>query len=534
MINTVKTVMEMSKQLSKTGVIAAIVLVTMGTVEAAEWATSYGSYIQGLTKGGSALPTGRSDPNYALGPTDTYFFGLGYGGFMELGFDGPVGGELTVFEETWGNYPPETADVYGSKDGTTWTFLGTADNSNGLGSAKQHPSTFSLDTCYSYIRINDTTNPSLHGSSSDAFDVNSVSAEYLCQDCGEPVEIPLIAGQTMDAGTVTVYNDGEFLYVTYETTGDWHMTETHLHVACDPADIPQTKKGNPIPGQFDYSETHDPGVESYEVKIDLDDLQCSDVYIAAHAVVEQRDKECIDFEEFSEYDDVSTVSTEFGDVSFYMASSNPLVGLSIGDTGNLTPAQGMYPVVAEGDTGSGSPEYTGIVAFTVRDSGNPYRDDWVKDDGGTGAGGKLLTDSLDLSRTNLLQHAYSQYLAIVIDMSDIEELEGMSLAGIDLDWTETWKFQFFDENNVLIHEETVGPAADNSGDGVAIPISYSSPEVSKLAIWGSMNLGERERIGYAIDNVCVYSSEDETAWGEGHDFPGSSWGMYFDFGIKDC
>ena len=62
----------------------------------------------------------------------------------------------------------------------------------------------------------------------------------------------LIAGggnvkSAIDVGDVTVTNDCTNLYVTYRTTPGWCITETHLHVAGSEVDIPQTKKGNPIP-----------------------------------------------------------------------------------------------------------------------------------------------------------------------------------------------------------------------------------------------------------------------------------------------
>jgi len=34
----------------------------------------------------------------------------------------------------------------------------------------------------------------------------------------------------LDVGDISVWNDGDYLYVKYETTGDWDLTETHLPV----------------------------------------------------------------------------------------------------------------------------------------------------------------------------------------------------------------------------------------------------------------------------------------------------------------
>lgn len=101
-----------------------------------------------------------------------------------------------------------------------------------------------------------------------------------------PTEVNLIAGQTMIAGTVTVINDAEYIYVTYTTTGGWVLTQTHLYVgACNL--IPVNNPGNPIPGQFPYSGTHNNITTiTYQVpisKIPVGSCGC----IAAHAVVKQ-------------------------------------------------------------------------------------------------------------------------------------------------------------------------------------------------------------------------------------------------------
>jgi hypothetical protein len=102
----------------------------------------------------------------------------------------------------------------------------------------------------------------------------------------DPFVTDLIAGQHTDVGDVTVWNDGTYLNVTYVVNEPgWYLTETHLHVACDLEDIPQTKKNNPIPGRFDYKGEHD-YITEYTYAIPLSEIECDDVFIAAHAVVE--------------------------------------------------------------------------------------------------------------------------------------------------------------------------------------------------------------------------------------------------------
>jgi len=76
----------------------------------------------------------------------------------------------------------------------------------------------------------------------------------------------LRAGQSIDAGTVTVSYDGEELCVTYETKDDWQLVETHFTIAEILEDIPQTKKGNPKVGHFLYG---DDGLGEYDAEDNL-------------------------------------------------------------------------------------------------------------------------------------------------------------------------------------------------------------------------------------------------------------------------
>ena len=107
--------------------------------------------------------------------------------------------------------------------------------------------------------------------------------------------ITLYAGQDISVGTVTVSNDDTNLYVTYNTTGGWVMTETHLAVATTLPGIPQTKKGNPIPGQFPYKHEDLGYVTSDPYEIPLVDLGVGadkTIYIAAHAKVIRPIEDC--------------------------------------------------------------------------------------------------------------------------------------------------------------------------------------------------------------------------------------------------
>ena len=110
----------------------------------------------------------------------------------------------------------------------------------------------------------------------------------------KPDVVTLIAGQTIPVGTVSVWNDGINIYVQYETTGDWVMTETHLAVATTSDSIPQNKNDNPIPGHFQYNHEDRGCIKSDPYTIPLSEIgaggiECEELlYIAAHALVQKQ------------------------------------------------------------------------------------------------------------------------------------------------------------------------------------------------------------------------------------------------------
>ncbi|MHC4558715.1 MAG: hypothetical protein ACYS80_15595 [Planctomycetota bacterium] len=105
-------------------------------------------------------------------------------------------------------------------------------------------------------------------------------------------EVDLIAGQNTVVGTVKVTHalvDGTYVVsVEYDVTVEfWKLTETHVHVAKELSDIPQTNKGKPIPGNFEYGMVHDPPVRNYIYEIPVPSWEPdNDLYIVTHAVVE--------------------------------------------------------------------------------------------------------------------------------------------------------------------------------------------------------------------------------------------------------
>ena len=60
-------------------------------------------------------------------------------------------------------------------------------------------------------------------------------------------------GEKIKVGSVHVWQDVGGVRVTYRVKEPWCFTELHLAVKGSEAEIPQTKNGSPIPGQFEYS-----------------------------------------------------------------------------------------------------------------------------------------------------------------------------------------------------------------------------------------------------------------------------------------
>lgn len=105
-------------------------------------------------------------------------------------------------------------------------------------------------------------------------------ADRTSEECETIID--LIAGQHYDAGEVIISNDAEFIYVTFATSENWFLSETHLFVG-QIEDLPLTPLGNPKIGRFPYSSTHELATSfTYTIPID-ESLDC--YVIAAHATV---------------------------------------------------------------------------------------------------------------------------------------------------------------------------------------------------------------------------------------------------------
>jgi hypothetical protein len=78
----------------------------------------------------------------------------------------------------------------------------------------------------------------------------------------------LYAGQTIDAGTASVWNSREKLQIQVEALEGWRISEIQIYVGTDP--VP-TKKGNPVPGKFPYKKEYADPSHQHTLVLDLEE-----------------------------------------------------------------------------------------------------------------------------------------------------------------------------------------------------------------------------------------------------------------------
>ncbi|HLG36434.1 MAG TPA: hypothetical protein VI757_16265 [Bacteroidia bacterium] len=132
------------------------------------------------------------------------------------------------------------------------------------------------------------------GSDSPGMKYVDVNFQGSGQNC-----VQLTAGQTINVGSVCfddVNTDNvsgdDALQVCYTTTGCWKIDEIHFWIGTSLTTMPQTRTGNPIPGQFPYAYSFSGGVTTYCFTIPFSVLgwSCPNTVsgkylIAAHAAV---------------------------------------------------------------------------------------------------------------------------------------------------------------------------------------------------------------------------------------------------------
>lgn len=127
----------------------------------------------------------------------------------------------------------------------------------------------------------------------DQEEMQMADEKMVIQNPGCEIYTDLIAGQFTDVGDVKASINGNTLLVEYFILDDcWCIAETHLDVQLSPDQFPMTKNGNPKVGHFAYGEELPECTDYWYTEVNLTTLGWDGtqaIYIAAHAVVETFD-----------------------------------------------------------------------------------------------------------------------------------------------------------------------------------------------------------------------------------------------------
>jgi len=363
---------------------------------------------------------------------------------------------------------------------------------------------------------------------------------------GSPQVKTLFAGQDIPVGTVSVWNDGTNLYVKYQTTDDWVMTETHLHVATSEEDIPQTEAkgkskgndgGNPIPGHFTYGDCYDPAVTEDEFTIPLNGWGAgTSLYIAAHAVVQK----CV----VEQFEFVPELSWE--------RSSEEAVAVFDGYGAQWTQLEG-FNIPPDSETlvwDGGVPIDQCFTGYSTRSDIN-----WASWECTENPTGKSTTGT-DLRRFQATFDIPAGYSVTggtlgsvnagyedVIPMNDniyIFVNEGLIFWGgtISLPQLDPSRTHFLgmerrptEPQNKAAFPETDGWHMDGTIPEISSDLFVEGENVLDVFAEELWTGGGMHELGLTLQ-VEQTTCETETAWGEGIDFPGKNWATYFTYEVQ--
>ena len=89
-------------------------------------------------------------------------------------------------------------------------------------------------------------------------------------------ETTLFADQTIDVGTVSIWNSPKKAMVRIEPSGDWQIAATQIYVGYPEVDPIPVKRGNPVLGKFPYRQEYETPVSQHQLTLDLkEDLDFS-------------------------------------------------------------------------------------------------------------------------------------------------------------------------------------------------------------------------------------------------------------------
>ena len=337
-----------------------------------------------------------------------------------------------------------------------------------------------------------------------SFVLTLVPAAAFAHNALDPFVTDLIAGggnpkSATDVGEVEVWNDGDYLYVKYVVDAeDWSMTKTHLAVATDLDDIPQ-KKGNPIPGRFEYSDTED----TYRIPLEWD--VDTELYIAAPANVQKLiGYDCPTLDDIAaalpEQVTIHTQNYPNPDSYFDVLLNGETYGVWCIDEGHTIHINRNYTVNVYS---SYEPLPDSLTTGTDPNIDHPENLDLVN---------WVMNNSDGYNSTEVQNVIW----ALIDDASTRADLTG--------------------------HEQELYDAAIANGEGfepgmgdvVGIILQPVDPNANAQVTVAQVTIAQVTLLQLGLECTPIYQTG--TAWGEGdegEDFPGKNWAMYFTYTVQE-
>lgn len=321
----------------------------------------------------------------------------------------------------------------------------------------------------------------------------------------DPFETDLVAGQHRVVGTVQVWNDVDYLYVTYVVTdAEWCLVETQLHVANSADDIPKMN-GNPAPGQFDYKTVHE-CIPDFTYEIELNGRgNGTPLVIAAHAIVDGGDERSLTL--FSSEATLTAGYFERAgydgtvDASFALAASN------YSGAGTFSAAADISSPNANGYDENLLLDAVWVTSAEPRE-GSAASDQWrlFKHDFEIPEWATNITGSLQVTADN----AVAAYLG-----------DGQ------IDATT----YVYDVATTPPQDLSVQPFSNLYGPTDFFPVP--GPNSLLFVVRNYYAASEQDNNPTALlYRAEITFDESETAWGDGEEFGGSNWAMYFAYTVQ--
>ena len=325
-----------------------------------------------------------------------------------------------------------------------------------------------------------------------------------------PFSTPLIAGggnstSGVDVGDILVWNDATNIYVKYEITNpEWCLRETHLDVNQLLSALPQTKKGSPIPGKFQYKDMLDCTSEILYV---IPRSVSGKVYIAAHAVVQNCYDLDFELDAFAEMlpdvVNMSVVNPYVGAPSYFaeIVDGDPLTGTYLGwciDT-DLPITEG---VIYSADVFS---SYELLPPGMLEKPENLDAINWIINQNFVGKPAPVECSSLP---GGLPLYTYGSVQRAIWELIDNQN-STLSLG----------PFSTCQKNDIVQDALALGEGFVPSCHQFTGVILRPFDPFQQITL-------------IQVEAECAQQCNSETAWASGKDFPGNNWATYFEYVVE--